>query len=150
MYSKIIFFSISVFILIACKPENKEHPVPHVYVNKQIQTNDPRYSNLSILGGYAYIGDAGYKGILVLRTFDGILYAMDRACTYHPTESCARVTVDSSGIFIRCGSYSSSEFEHCCTSRYYSTGEVMEGPARHPLKHYRVHESGVLITITND
>lgn len=148
LMKRLSFFLLPLLVLLtACRDDSPNaNPVPDVPVYTTITLNTPQYQSLNMLGGYAYV-DAGYRGIVVVRDLTDRFWAFDRACTYHPEADCAKVSVDSSGLFLRCGHYTDMGFEECCSSRYYSDGSVAEGPARFPLKPYMVSRVGAAITI---
>lgn len=132
-----------------CGDKNTDYVgIPHVYVYYTINLNLPQYNQLGLLGGWTYI-DEGFKGIIVYHKVDDSFIALERCCTYQPLEECSRVSVDESGIFIRCGHYEGSEFISCCGSNFDMEGEVIKNPALYPLKRYRVSRNGDVLTISN-
>lgn len=134
----------------SCKNDKSSGIVPNVYVNKQINLNNPLYADLNAAGSHIYINDEGYRGIILYHSFDGSYLAHDRACTYHPDESCASVSVNASNIQIECGSFDhNNEWQECCGSLFDMDGRVLEGPAVYPLKRYYVSQSGSILTISN-
>jgi nitrite reductase/ring-hydroxylating ferredoxin subunit len=139
---------IALALVAGCKKEKPQYPVPDVAVDIQVQINSPAHPGLILYGGHAY-AEGGYKGIIIYHDYNDMFFAMDRACTYHPHTDCARVTMDTTGISIKCGKFENDEFNACCASRYFTTGEVMEGPAQYPLKHYRVQRVGNILYIRN-
>jgi hypothetical protein len=135
-------------LIISCRDDESE-PVPSSYVNMTINLNNPAYSDLNAIGGWMYF-DEGHRGMIVHHTFDGYYIAMDRACTYHPNDDCAKVSVESSNITIACGQYDDDgDFEKCCSSKFQMNGSVMEGPASYPLRHFEVRQNGSNLNIRN-
>jgi Rieske Fe-S protein len=124
-------------------------PVPYVTVNYTLNMNDPLYINLNNQGGFVYLDNVGYKGIIVVHDFADNFWALDRTCPYHVDATCAKVVVSSSGLNILCGSYKGSTFTSCCGSKYALDGSVMNGPATIPLKRYNCAVSSSVVTITN-
>lgn len=68
----VVFFTCST----SCK-KNKLHPVPSIPFDFTIDINLPTYSNLTGVGGYAYVA-GGSKGIIVYRRSLGEFVAFDR------------------------------------------------------------------------
>ncbi|MEX0967405.1 MAG: hypothetical protein WD077_09210 [Bacteroidia bacterium] len=145
---KLIILLFPLLVLMACEKRDRQQIIPNVPVEVRITTNDPNYTDINILGSAVYI-PGGYRGIILIHTFTDEYVAFDQACTHHINEGCAKVVLDESGIFMRCGQYGDTTFTACCTSRFRTDGSVMEGPAEYPLKAYRVNKSGALIEITN-
>jgi hypothetical protein len=146
---KITLFILPLLFLFNCDDTADNTGVPDVYVNKTINLDLPTYSALVNIGGYAVV-DAGNKGIIIYHNASDEYIAIERTCTYRPTDDCARVTVDNSGTFLRCGRYSASDWVSCCDSKYTMDGyTVLNGPAKYSLKHYQVFRSGNTLTITN-
>lgn len=122
--------------------------IPDEYIHRQLNLNTPEYSQLNHPGGYAYL-DEGHRGVIVYHNHNGTYSAFDRACTYHPDEKCAQVTVDSSALFFHCGSYNTGKWKDCCGSMYNPDGTVLQGPAQYPLKRYHVTKDGGYLWIDN-
>jgi hypothetical protein len=140
------------FILVNCNQNNTDdyYGIPYVTVNKTINLDLPSYSNLVSIGGYAVIGNEGYRGLIVYHDGNDEFIAIDRACTYNTIEECAYVSVDNSGVFLKCGHYDGNTWIPCCNSKFTMDGySIQEGPAKYPLKHYQVFQSGNILTITN-
>lgn len=151
MLSRISAIALIVSVALSCKKNDPgyEHPVPPVTVNRQINMDNALYTKLNTPGGFVYLDDEGYKGIIVTRDFADNFHAVDRACPYHPDEACAKATVEKSGISILCGSYNGTDFTACCSSRYGLDGSLQEGPSQHPLRAYYVSRNGSILTISN-
>ena len=136
-------------ILIQCKNKDEnEYLIPDVYVNMQINLDLPLYSSLQNPGTYIYIHDEGYKGLIIYHDNSGYI-ALERTCPYRPLDECSKVTVDNSGIMIRCGQYKGTNWEPCCNSKFEMNGNVLEGPSIYPLKKYNVTRDGNMLTIRN-
>ena len=131
------------------KNENTYYNIPDVYVNKTINLDLPAYQQLNYVGGYYILPNEGYKGIIIYHNLDEQILAMEMACTNNPLDSCATVTVLNSQLFMQCGHYSGSSWIPCCNSKFGMDGSVVEGPARYPLKQYRVSRNGNTIVISN-
>ena len=149
---KLLLLLVPFFLLENCNKENPDgyYEIPYVYVNKTINLDLPTYSNLLNVGGYAVIGNEGYKGIIVYNKGNDEYIAMDRSCTFNSISECAVVSVDNSATFIRCGHYEGSDWIACCNSKFTMDGySVLEAPAKYPLKHYQVFKNGNILTISN-
>lgn len=95
-----------------------------------VDLNDPAYSNLKTVGGYAYKGD-----IIVIRSTDTVYIALSKVCTH---SSCT-VTYNSSTSELPCP---------CHGSKFTKEGAVVNGPATSPLKKYNVTQNGNILTIS--
>jgi len=143
------FFIILFFVPYSCNENKTYHGIPDVFVNMIINLNLPLYSNLNNIGGFYFFPDEGYKGVLLYHNLDDNFIAHECCCTYHALEDCAKIAVDQSGIFLRCGQYQGPDFVECCGSRYDMTGMVIQGPAIYPLKRYNVYRDGQTIYVNN-
>lgn len=137
----VILFSLILFIS-SCKKDN--NTVTGGYVNAQIYLNDPSSVQLNSIGGWIYFsnGSSGLKGLIIFRRSQEEFSAYDRACTYHTTESCALVEVESNNTF---------GIDSCCGSRFnlYSLGIVEKGPATQPLIQYNTTFDGSILHVFN-
>jgi len=143
-------FVLFLVFLFACKPDesNNQQIIPNVPVNVLINTDLPLYQHLKQLGSHHYI-EEGYKGIVLIHNFDGQYYALERACTFHPFDTCGVVEVDEKNLNLRCGSEQNNQFKSCCTSTFQYDGFVGNGPSRIPLKRYHVQQNGASFHILN-
>jgi hypothetical protein len=128
-----IFVLFVYFIVFAsgCKKDSSSTNtgVPNVAVNFNIDLDNPQYVNLTVIGGWMYLGNVGYlnHGVIVYRASEDQFYAMDRTCTYNNngvvqmTNSTGFFAIDSS-----CGSVFTIP----------TGGTVDKGPASLPLKNY--------------
>ena len=127
-------------ILSNCKKEKENNSVPNVSVDIYIYTTDPSFINLNPVGGWVYI-TGGAKGILVYRKSTTEFMAYDRTCTYQPSNTNARVSVDSSNIIAT---------DTSCGSKFLITdGSVTHSPATLPLKNYQTTFDGTVLHIYN-
>lgn len=125
--------------LFSCHKSNPvTDPIPVVPVNVMVNITLPTTIQLQNPGGWAYIDNAGNRGIYVYHTINDEYRAFDRTCSYQPSKSCAKLVVDSSGIFLKCGSYNGSTFEPCCHSQFSMEGVPLSGEANTILLEYRV------------
>ncbi len=123
----IIFLTIPlfcVFCFTGCDKDS-QHPVPEVYVDFKINLELPSNHKLTNVNGREYY-TGGYKGIIIYRLSEEEFRAFDRACTYNISE---RIISEDPPI---------AECEDCESSYLLLDGSVVEGPAKHHLKEYRV------------
>lgn len=80
----ILFFGFLMFT--ACK-KNKQHPVPYIPFDMQINISLPSYSNLMGVGGWAYVY-GGSRGIIVYRRAIDEFVAFDRHSPADPDALC--------------------------------------------------------------
>ena len=123
-----------------CK--NSNSGIPDVYVNLEIDLNNPDFYSLQGVGNYVYI-TGGVNGIIIYRkSFDEFM-AYERTCPYDPetgvvdVDAARHTAVDSVG----CG----SEFSLLID------GAVTDGPSGFPLRFYHTiynSQTNVLL-ITN-
>lgn len=143
-----------VFILANCNKNNnnQQNDIPNVPVSVTVNMNLPEYLSLQSQGGWAYI-EGGVKGIVLYHHYDDNFYALERNCPYQPFDSCATVTVELNNVFLRCGHYKSdtdTTWVPCCNSHFsLEAGYLISGPARYPLKNYRISRSGNVLYVTN-
>lgn len=123
-------------------------PVPSVPVSITINTDLPAYFYLKSPGTWIYF-EGGNRGVVLVHDFDDQFYAFDRTCSYQPDLSCSKVEIDSARYFFKCGSMGADSFETCCNSRFQLNGLVNNGPARFPLRAFRVTFTGNTINISN-
>ncbi|MCX6352102.1 MAG: hypothetical protein NTX03_09605 [Bacteroidetes bacterium] len=149
-------FYISIIFLagaISCKKSaldaTSNDVIPQVNVNFQVDINNPIYSKLTVDGGYVYVDGEGARGIILVHDFSGEYFALERNCPYQPSHSCAQVTVEKSGVSIKCGSYKGSDFTACCGSQFKLNGDLLQGPSKYSLKQYTVTKNGSLLSVTN-
>ena len=123
------FFS-AIFILAClacCGNRNNAEGIPYVFVDFQINLNNPDYQNLAFDGGHVNV-NGGYKGILIYRENAVTYRAFERACTYEPTSDCARIHMHESQLYF---------VDTCCGSQFDFQGNVISGPAPYALRQYQ-------------
>lgn len=142
---KIKFFLFPAIILlfilsaVKCSTKQTDFGIPLVYVERQINVNNPAFFNLSVVGGWEYVA-GGSRGLLVYRSGPNQFNAYDRHSTYDIDNSC-RVVVDSTNIAAE---------DPCSGSRWsIIDGSVLNGPAVLPLKPYATRFDGTFLYITN-
>ncbi|MBP6389815.1 MAG: hypothetical protein KA175_13250 [Flavobacteriales bacterium] len=136
---KVLLLVLAVFFLLACRKE-EQGGVPLTTVDFQINVNNPAYIDIAVPGGWLYL-TGGSLGIIVYRKTMDEFVAMDRHCTYQPTELC-KVHVDDSEVIARDTT--------CCGSAFLLLdGSVTEGPAALGLKRYNTNFNGTTLRIFN-
>lgn len=147
IFKSIFLISIIAIFLSNCNPDNQKPyaNIPDVFINYDLNLNLPQFSNLTHPGGFVYIDNEGYKGIIVYHKLDDNYVAIERTCTYQPLEDCSKIYVDDSGLYLRCGENDGD----CCESKFEMDGTVLHEPAIYPLKTYNVLQHGDFLSITN-
>lgn len=123
----------------ACEEEDPQANFPYVTVELEINLQDLRYQNLHTGGGWIYL-NGGLGGLILIKEGNNQYRAFDRACPYHPRESCALVEMHSSGFYL---------IDNCCGSQFDKSGNVTTGPANQPLMQYPTYQSGNFLSIRN-
>ncbi len=142
MKTKVILFSFisGIFLLFAtnsCK--EKEDPVPYVYVNFTISIADPEFADLNTVGNSIMV-TGGVCGIVLFRLSQDEFVALERNCTFQPSDRCA-VAPDTSGLMLNCP---------CCSSVFsISNGTHMGGEAPRPLTMYQTSFDGMYLQVYN-
>ncbi len=135
----LIFLTLpELFIFNSCKKDKDE--IPSVYVDFYININSTQYIDLNSVGGWAYL-TGGVRGIIVYRLSIDEFVALERNCPYQPTNSCATVEVESSGMTL---------IDSCCGSRFIIIdGSLVNGPATRSLRTYNTSFNGSTLHIYN-
>jgi Rieske Fe-S protein len=131
-----------------CGKKTTGDPIPTVQVDKYINISLPGYSQLQNLGGYV-TESGGVKGLFVIKNYSGTYQCFDLCCSFQPLDSCAKLTVDSSGVFLKCGTYASGVWQPCCGSQFGIDGVAQKAPASRPLRQYQVSFDGNYLHIFN-
>lgn len=136
-----IFFLFFIGLNSGCKKTSPTNAgVPNVAVNFTIDTNNPQYFNLTVVGGWMYV-TGGYlnHGIIIYRASTSQFYAMDRTCTYNNSGT---VQVLKNGIMA---------VDSSCGSQFVisSAGTISKGPASLALKNYQTSFDGEYLTVSN-
>lgn len=142
-----LYILIALFVS-SCGNKNKDDEIPLTPVNIYIDLNINSSAPLTVLGGYIYV-NGGNKGIIVLHNFDDNYLAIERTCSFHPYDACNLITVDNSGVTLKCGKYNGNNFEACCGSEFTLEGYVSKSPATRPLKLYNTVKSGNQLHVFN-
>lgn len=149
-FNRLIFALMAPFWMASCGDSinPNDTPVPSVPVSITINTDLPAYFYLKSPGTWIYF-EGGNRGVVLVHDFDDQFYAFDRTCSYQPDLSCSKVEIDSTRYFFKCGNTVADSFENCCSSRFQLNGLVSNGPARFPLRPFRVTFTGNTIYISN-
>lgn len=147
---RIIINCLIISLFLSCKDRTNVNPDPinNVPVNITINLALPTYFHLQNINTFVF-EPGGVKGIVIVHHPDDKFYAYDRACSFQPTNSCAKIEVDSSFYQFRCGETKNTGFQKCCDSRFNFDGSVAQSPAQYGLKSYLVTKSGNFITVSN-
>lgn len=144
-----IFFSFFA-VFFSCGKVGDDRPqIPYAGVNRQINLNDPLYSDLKTMGGHINLDNDGARGVIVVHDYLDQFYALERNCPFNSQDQCARVTMEKNRVSIRCGSYNNGDWVPCCNSKFNLDGSVLEGPSRYGLYRYNVAKSGDMLIISN-
>jgi hypothetical protein len=138
---KYLFFSLCVILCLffACKKKNKD-PIPEAYISFYLNISSTLYLNLATVGGWEYI-TGGYKGIVIYRKSSEEFIAFERACPNDWEIDSAFVSVEPSGLILKCKS---------CSSEYLILdGSIVKGPTSIPLKQYKTSFDGQTLHIYN-
>jgi hypothetical protein len=136
----LVFFAFSLSTL-GCK--RNLHPVPDIPFNININVNLPSYSGLQSIGGFAYVDNAGVKGLVVYRRTMDEFVAFDRMSTAAGGDTCTPIYVDPDNMLIL--------LDPCTTSRFsLFDGSLIQGPAEWGLRAYRTIWNGMdILNIQN-
>ena len=134
-----IICSLITTLFFTCKKDG-ESGRPSTYVDFSINTSNPAYSNLNAIGGWIY-DTHGVRGIIIYRKSITDFMAYERNCTYQPSNACAKVQVQSSGI---------TAIDSCCGSKFLMVdGSVYGPPATIQLTRYQTEFDGTTLHIFN-
>ena len=134
---------ICILLLIGCKPDLSDDPIPFVAFNEIIiNLSLPEFASLRTDGGYKELGNGGIRGIILYRISATSYNAFERNCSYHPNEACATVNVHSSGLYLT---------DPCCGSTFnFSDGNPSGGVAWRPLRRYRAQLNNFSLSVTDE
>ena len=125
----------------SCDANIEEDNIPYVpFNNIEINLSNIQYFDLTTKG---YIElEGGVKGIILYKNSSTDYFAYERNCSYLPFNSCAKVEIDGSGLFMS---------DPCCESQFsFTTGNPNGGPAIFPLRRYRTILNGNFLIITDE
>lgn len=121
----------------SCSENIPESQIPLTNVDETINLTNQQYLPLRMVGGYVYI-KGGLRGIILYKESPNSYLAIERTCSFQPTDTCARVEVDDSGFFL---------IDPCCGSTFNMRGIPTGGPAIEPLRLYNTYLDGNFLTI---
>jgi hypothetical protein len=94
-----IFFFLSLLFVLSCK-KDKDHPVPSIAFDFNIDLTLPSYQDLNGVGGWAFV-NGGIKGIVVYRQSYDVFVAWERMSPQDPENSCPTgLTPDSTNFLV--------------------------------------------------
>ena len=115
--------------------------IPYTIVNEDILLTNLQYLNLSNMGGYVYLNEAGYRGLIIYHEGNDVYRVFERACSYDPRSDCGPVEVDQSTLFMK---------HTCCSSTFDFHGNPTGGPASVDLLQYSAYVDGNYLKIRNE
>ncbi|GGG95308.1 hypothetical protein GCM10011416_11020 [Polaribacter pacificus] len=93
MQKKIILSLLFLTALISCTKSSIENDLlPNITVNETVNLNLPKFINLQVPGGSAYIS-GGVNGIVIYKLNNNEFKAFDRACPHLPVSSCTQMVI---------------------------------------------------------
>lgn len=128
-FSKILIFLLfSSVILTNDGCRKKDDVVPYTRVNFTIYLSDPDFVTLQTIGNHVFV-TGGVCGIVIYRKSQEEFSALERCCTYNPSERCAVLLDSTNNLALKCP---------CCGSKFSIwDGSVMSGLAERALTHYQ-------------
>jgi nitrite reductase/ring-hydroxylating ferredoxin subunit len=126
--SKVQYFLIAILFLLtngSCR--KKEDVVPYTKVNFTIFLSDPDFVTLQTVGNHVFV-TGGVCGISIYRVSQEQFSAIERCCSYKPSDRCPVVIDSTNNTFLKC---------NCCNSTFsIIDGSVLSGVASRPLTMY--------------
>ncbi|WP_187314340.1 Rieske (2Fe-2S) protein [Hymenobacter puniceus] len=128
-------------VLASCESSSNavEPQIPLVAFNSPINLTNQEYATLRADNGAAYVA-GGVRGLIVVRQNANTYLAFERNCPYRANDTCARVRIDASRLFLK---------DPCCNSQFDLQGRPQAGRASRSLRQYSTSLSGSILTITN-
>lgn len=128
-------------LLVACGSDTTrvEPQIPIVTFSESLNITNQQYTALRADNGAVY-HTGGVRGLIIVRQNASTYFAFERNCPYRVTDTCARVSIDLSRLFLK---------DACCGSQFDLQGRVQGGPATRALRQYNTSISGNLLSITN-
>ena len=135
----IVFFTCILLLSPQCK-KDKNSAIPYAYVNFYINPSSTQYNNLAAIGGWVYV-TGGVRGIILYHQSQDQFMAYERDCPYQPSNTCALVQVQKSGVIA---------IDSCCGSQFLMyDGSIVKGPATVGLKQYTTSYDGTTLHVSN-
>jgi hypothetical protein len=128
-------------LVVACGSDtaNVEPQIPVVSFSESLNITNQQYTALRADNGAIHF-TGGVRGIIIVRQNASTYLAFERNCPYRVSDTCARVSIDPSRLFLK---------DACCGSQFDLQGRVQGGPASRPLRQYSTALSGNILSITN-
>jgi nitrite reductase/ring-hydroxylating ferredoxin subunit len=128
-------------LLTACGSDtnNVEPQIPLVTFSETLNVTNQQYTPLRADNGAIYHA-GGVRGLIIVRQSANTYLAFERNCTYRVSDTCSRVRIDASRLFLK---------DPCCGSQFDLQGRVQSGPASRSLRQYTTSLSGNILSITN-
>ena len=133
-----IFFLLLTFSCREDNPQNAELRDILVEFQVSVDLQDPNYQQLLFPDQFKYV-DGGREGLVLISNNQGEIKAFERNCSFQPLSECAKITMHPSLTFF---------WDSCCSSQFFLTGEVKEGPANKPMVQYRSEFQGNVLWIS--
>ncbi|WP_375435724.1 hypothetical protein [uncultured Hymenobacter sp.] len=128
-------------LVVSCGSDtsNVEPQIPLASFSESLNITNQQYTALRTDKGAIYF-TGGVRGLIIVRQNASTYLAFERNCPYRVNDTCARVSIDASRLFLK---------DACCGSQFDLQGRVQGGPANRPLRQYSTSLSGNLLNITN-
>jgi len=146
MIKKVLIPLFLLGIIIGCKKASSSigKGVPDTYVYFTANVNYGQYDSLQHIGGWAYVANAGYDGIILFRSSSTTILAFDRGCPYDCASNIKAIdTFQTTGITARCP---------VCGTTYtlYGGGTVASGPGTLALRQYYTSYYHPILTVSSN
>jgi len=124
----------------SCKPESDD-PIPFLpFSDILVNVALPENYALQFDNGYKYVS-GGVKGIIVFHSTGASYYAFERNCPFQPNDACSTVEMENTNLRM---------IDPCCSSVFDFDGNPTSGPARNPLRQYRIEAQGTTLIISDE
>lgn len=135
---RILTVTILLLLVVPGCDKDNQPLIPYVYVSLQLY---PDTMDFIPVGGYKYIDNEGYRGIVIYRLLRDEFSVYERCCPYDPEKTGARVVVDASTTTCTCP---------VCSSKFILyDGTPYGGPSPYSLMQYRWNYDGEVLYIYN-
>ena len=137
MLRTLIVIILLFLVVPGCKKDNQTQ-IPYVYVNLQLYPDSMDYIPE---GGFRYVDNVGYRGIVIYRLLHEQFMVYERCCPYDPEKTNAKIIVDPSR---------STCTDSVCKSKFILyDGTPYGGPSPYSLMTYRWSYDGEILQIYN-
>ena len=140
---KKIFLLIAIAFFLSCDKDNNVNDnnpyLPNYPFNIQLNLALPEYNSLNFVSNpvYVNVAGAGIRGLIVMKTGEGMYVAFDRACPNQNLSSCSTMIIN--GINAICP----------CDDKEYSLFTGQSAGMQYPMKQYRAQLNGNYVVVTN-